>query len=1258
MTTAARAAGKAARTLATAATAIAVCVAVLYWTGRAVAWQLPQLESMANRLLASREIGVAGLEGRWRGLNPGLFAARLTLPSGHVEGLDLELDVLESLRRRQFVASRLTVADGRLRLKKTAAGWQLPTGGDFDAAAFFRYSDGVWVRGQLRLEDGPRADTVDVEAMVVNHDRQHRFFFYLHSGSGCAACALTLAGDINETGHGAVRLASDRFAVSQPLLSVLGLTQGAPSSPWRNMHWELDLDGHWVRHGPGSERARLAADLRILGTTGAAGTATARLTAWQLADGDGAPDGDRDLTGYGGRIEALTLASGDRTSTTTGAFTIDGLGGPRWAATAWFPALRLAPLLEPIAHMMGERHPSGRWLSAVAPQGRISDLALRFDADGVAIQGRGAEGALTGYKGVPSVDGLTFALRGHGRALRLAVAGRDFGVAFPGHIPAVGPYQRGGATLTFVFARPYIGMRTADAWLATPRHRMDVALAVARPPDPTEVRVAADGSVDRLPIATGHGYLPERLAPALREWLLAATGDGELEAGRIVYRGHARSRGALPMRRLEIAATLRDASLDYHPDWPPASHFNGSLEVTGEETRLAGRARAFDIDLDAVAVRVPRQAERVAVQMRGGTDLARLFAFARQTPVRDSLTFLADAWSGRGDVRFKADLKVPFGGAALRPGDIRLDLALADTTLDLPDLGLLFEGLHKDVTFAYPATLAGASSGGSLFGTPVEVAIASDADTMRFSLSGSAATADVYRMLGIEDLGIASGGFDFDAALTIFTTSDRAPELHLTSELVGLAVTLPAPLGKAASEPRPLETLLQFLNERPGQAASASRDTVAVSARYGDTSGWLHVGDGIDGGAVGVGAPVPMVDATAGRVVLGGGVGTVTAAELEALGQGAAAGADWELRDFRVGQLALDKLTFGPLTVDAHAVGSEVAVRVDGADLRAAATRQGDEPWQLDIERLLLPAAASEADPLRADLLGRLVAADVVIRQVAAGDEDYGNWRFRLRPEGDGVAILDLVADVRGLHIESTGETERTFWSPAGTRFQGRVTAGNLQHVLPQWGFAESVVSERFSAAGDLRWPGSPLNFDLAHLTGQARLELAKGSFLDVAPSGTRIMSLINFSTIVKRLSLDFSDVFGRGVAFERVLAELAVDDGLATFAKPGEVIGTGSTFLVTGTVDLDAGDLNNELVVTLPLLTGNLPWYAAFLAFSNPAGAAGVWLGRQVFKDQLRRLSSGKYRIGGTYDEPQVEFVSIFDNDIDLAPGTAATSP
>ena len=175
----------------------------------------------------------------------------------------------------------------------------------------------------------------------------------------------------------------------------------------------------------------------------------------------------------------------------------------------------------------------------------------------------------------------------------------------------------------------------------------------------------------------------------------------------------------------------------------------------------------------------------------------------------------------------------------------------------------------------------------------------------------------------------------------------------------------------------------------------------------------------------------------------------------------------------------------------------------------------------------------------------------------------------------------------------------------------------------------------------------------MAHLSGDTKLRVTNGRFLDVGQGATPILSLVNFSTIAKRMNLDFSDVFGAGVSFEEVVAEVSVDDGLARFTKAGEIVGTGSSFQVAGTVDLDSGALDNEMVVTLPLHS-SLPWYAAFLALSNPAGAAAVVVGRQVFKDQIRRLTSGKYTIRGTYDEPEVEFVGVFVDDVKVAPAVA----
>ena len=249
--------------------------------------------------------------------------------------------------------------------------------------------------------------------------------------------------------------------------------------------------------------------------------------------------------------------------------------------------------------------------------------------------------------------------------------------------------------------------------------------------------------------------------------------------------------------------------------------------------------------------------------------------------------------------------------------------------------------------------------------------------------------------------------------------------------------------------------------------------------------------------------------------------------------------------------------------------------------------------------------------------------------------------------------LVDVRANLRGLRIESTAPA---LWSRVGrSYFQGSVTADDLKDVLPLWDFAPSVESESFTSSGRLSWPGSPMNFELAGLSGEAELRLTNGRFLDIeqGAGATRIMSLINFSTIVKRMSLDFSDVFGRGVSFNEVVAPLALVDGRAWFTEPARIKGTGLRFEISGDVDLARGVLDNEMVVTLPL-NASLPWYAAVLALSNPAAAAGVLVGREVFRDPIERLSSGMYSVGGTFDEPDVQFVRMFDDAVDTAPDEA----
>ena len=1234
------------------ATIAAICFALVQVVCRVVFWQLPRLESALNEALADQGVAVQGIEGRWNGINPGLYADRIVFPAGQARGLDFELDLLESLGRNRFVARRLTVADGHVAFDKTPMGWRLRgTSGasGFDLGALLTHSDEVWLRGRIGLYGPSLADTIHVESMLINQDGNHRFHIGLQTDAGCPECALTVDGDITEGGAGAMRVAGESVVIAQNLVDLVGLGPLFGGAVTKRVRVDLGVD--WRREAVGEEHLRLHLAANFEGLPGASAEVGLDAEAWRQTE-----------AAYRGRIASLSLKSGDAE------FQLDRGGFVVWPsareAELWLPTFALEALSRPVAHAFGPEHALGRHIGRLTPRAWISAIGVHVDQDGVAFQGHASEASTTGYKGVPAVDNATFSFAGGRYALRASLDSRDVLLAFPDYLTAYTTHDAATGSLTFVYAGDRLGLRGTDIVVRKGGMQAAGTFALGRRVGASHSHVLVDGRVNQVNVDTARDYVPLTLSPELRKWLLDGVRSGELAEMRMVYQGRTTTTDNLPWRRFEMTSRFANATVAYHAEWPTATDGEGQFYVTSRRTRMRGQARAFGVHLPDLEVSVrhaadggsfmrgtgssgsPAEGSRVVnaanVKLSCDTTVSRLFDFARATPIRDALPFLSDTWSGDGQVSINAALRIPLGDRRLNPGDVSADFEFHDADLDLPDVGLGFADINERLRFEYPANLSSSRLTASLFGAPVTIGIASDSDSIKFSLTGSATPEDAYRLMDVDDPEIAEGRFEYDALFTVFPNADRAMELQVTSELEGLAVRLPPPLAKSPDEARPMTAAMQFLASH-----------VAVSARYGDADGWLHTADGsIRAGAIGVGASMPMIDAAERRVVLGGGIQEIDSETMSGL-LAPSAGADrpfaWELRRFSVARMTLGDFTITDAVLDGFSDGSEVSFAVDAAELNGTIAKSGDTPWRVKLSELRLPAPADEGDPLTTAAMDRLLPADVELERVTIGDEDYGSWKLGLRPDADGVTVTDVVADVRGLHIESGGDV---YWSRTGeTEFEGEVTAGNLHDVLPLWGFAPSVESETFQASGHVRWPGSPLNFDLAHLSGDARLGVRNGRFLDVAQGATPILSLINFSTVAKRMNLDFSDVFGSGVSFEEVIAELSVDDGLARFTKAAEIVGTGSSFRIAGTVDLDSGALDNEMVVTLPV-HNSLPWAATFLALSNPAGAAAVVVGRQVFKDQIRRLTSGKYRIRGTYDEPEVEFEGVFADHVDVAAG------
>lgn len=134
------------------------------------------------------------------------------------------------------------------------------------------------------------------------------------------------------------------------------------------------------------------------------------------------------------------------------------------------------------------------------------------------------------------------------------------------------------------------------------------------------------------------------------------------------------------------------------------------------------------------------------------------------------------------------------------------------------------------------------------------------------------------------------------------------------------------------------------------------------------------------------------------------------------------------------------------------------------------------------------------------------------------------------------MAFNDLDLDLRGLHVNGS---LRWDGSPGNTRstYQGRIEGKNLADVLKAWNFAPSATSERFRMDINGQWPGSPAYMALKRFSGSMDASLRKGQFVEVEGSAQalRVFGLLNFNAINRRLRLDFSDILGKGLSYDRV---------------------------------------------------------------------------------------------------------------------------
>lgn len=1228
------------------ATFLMVVMAIVQVSGRVAFAFLDRAEPRINSLLAGRSITLDGLQGTWRYLNPGVYIDAVRLPAGELRGVTLELDVLESLRRSQLVLTRGYVAEGEVALEWVDGRWQLrdmPPAGPlpFDLAALLWQSDALVADVQVTLM---RAD--DTAAYVASVRATNR-------GGGHGA-QVTIAGPSTACDDCTLRLIAD-FRDAVP----------------------------FVR--PASRRLRLEAErfdlpLAVLtGLPGARGSLRGMHAVWQdeAAEGAGAVAFTLDDVSLGGsqsfsvlvdlavvgsetRMQAaathLELRTGSRSAP------IDGLlvEARAQGVHAYLPMLDITALSPLAQDVTAGVERAGEWLQALDLKGRADDLRLSVErGEGrwlVAYEAQLSDMAMQAYKGAPTVRDGAARVFGAGPHLVADVLAPAPFMHLPEVFSEGWQLAEASGRLEALVTPGYFAMRGSNLDTRLRGTQVHGSFALAQPKARYDKHLTLNIRADTADVQTGQSLVPYKLGSGLARWLQEAPRGGGFEEVAFAYQGQIHAPRGVPARRVALRSRVIDARVRFHDDWPEVAQVHGTLYVSGADTMVqAARGTSLGVAIDGSEVAVRNNGALVDVALQARGDGERMLEFVRGSALRQRMPFVTQQWQAGGEIALSGRVQVPLGQQTQEPGpEVQLQAKLAGVALHIPEFRARFRDLRGSVDFSLPHGLRAQALTGYFWEHPMKARIGFDDQAVQFDLDGRLDAERTFAIIGMDDPGLLQGAYDFAASLRVAADAESVTSLQASSDLTGMEVLAPAGVGKTAEQAVATTVALRFLETH-----------IATEFSYGTATGWLHIEEAPVRGAIGLAQAAPVLPAGEDVVLIGGHLPSIDIAQWAGGDQGGLhLPFTWRIDGLSADVLTIEDFAVQSPTLHGGIGAGGLAFEIRAADMAGHVMLPDSGPMDINLDLLRLPSEERQdvvettpaADPLPAGLVATLPEAHVRIDRVLLGEDEFGRWEFDVRRRSaEAVVFENLAAEVKGVQIAAPAGI---VWNGTTSVFDGQLNMVDLANVLPQWGYAPTLSSAQAVIVADVSWPGSPLNVALLGLTGDVRFDAQEGRFVEVEAGGgaLRIMSLLNFSALIKRLNLNFSDVVGKGLSYETVSAAVRLEAGRLTFTDPLHVDSTSSEFRIGGTVDLVHGVLDNEMVVTLPLTRG-LPWYGVYVGLANPLAGLGVLLGERVLRKPLQQISTAKYAVRGTLDDPDVRFVELFNTRMS-EPAPAADVP
>lgn len=204
------------------------------------------------------------------------------------------------------------------------------------------------------------------------------------------------------------------------------------------------------------------------------------------------------------------------------------------------------------------------------------------------------------------------------------------------------------------------------------------------------------------------------------------------------------------------------------------------------------------------------------------------------------------------------------------------------------------------------------------------------------------------------------------------------------------------------------------------------------------------------------------------------------------------------------------------------------------------------------------------------------------------------------------------------------------------TRFKVTMSGENNSDVMERFGISSGIQRAPFDLSADVEWDGSPWSGQVSSLQGEVKTKLGKGVISDVS-GAARLLGIFSLDSIIRKMQLDFTDVFDKGMAFNSITGSGSIRNGifLTNDIKMDAVAGEMS---IKGLANLNTRTVDAEVNFT-PDITSGIPVLTAFAV--TPQTALYVLAITTVISPVVEVFTQVNYEVKGPLDAPIVKELS-----------------